>query len=155
MDFTPRTESLLDRAQTLCTSRGARMTGLRREVLGLVLDSPAPVGAYDLLDRLGRRGAPPTIYRALDFLREQGLVHRIEKLSAFVGCIEEADHAHAAQFLICRDCGRATEIESLEIAAALAHAAAASGFAIDAATVEAEGHCADCRAGDHPAVAVP
>ena len=89
-EFSRRTEGLLDRAEAICKRRGANLTELRRHVLGLVLDAASPTGAYELLDRLRqtRRGAaPPTIYRALDFLLEQGLIHRVERLSAFVGCV--------------------------------------------------------------------
>ena len=147
--FSPRTAKLLDRAEAVCEQRGVRLTGLRRQVLGLVLDAGGPAGAYELLDRLReRRGAaaPPTVYRALEFLQEQGLVHRVERLSAFVGCVEELGHAHAhpAQFLICRNCGRVTEIEDHDLADALAAAAKRVGFAVVGATIEAEGLCATC-----------
>jgi len=140
---------MLDRAEALCVRRGARLTGLRRQVLGLILEAEGPTGAYDLLDRLrARRGAaaPPTVYRALDFLQEQGLVHRLERLSAFVGCIEAHGHGHdhPAQFLICRSCGRVTELDDQVLAEALAVAAQRVGFAIAGATVEAEGLCATC-----------
>src|ERR1700758_1316626 len=90
MGFSPRTETLLTRANAICEGRGARLTDLRRQVLGLILDREAPTGAYDLLDRLRstRHGAaPPTIYRALEFLQEQGLVHRLGSRAAVVGCI--------------------------------------------------------------------
>src|SRR3954452_12703001 len=88
MGFSPRTETLLERAGTICEGRGARLTDLRRQVLGLILDAQGPTGAYDLLDRLKTTrigAAPPTVYRALDFLLEQGLIHKLERLSAFVG----------------------------------------------------------------------
>jgi len=148
-----RTAALLDRAAALCAQRGARLTALRRDVLGFVLESEAPVGAYELLDRLRARrggGAPPTVYRALEFLLDQGLVHRLERLSAFVGCIDVngAAHAHVqhepAQFLICRACGRVTEIEDHDLARALAAAARRVGFTVAGATIEAEGQCATC-----------
>ena len=147
--FSPRTAKLLERAETLCEQRGTRLTGLRRQVLGLALDAVCPAGAYELLDRLReRRGAaaPPTVYRALEFLQEQGLVHRVERLSAFVGCVEELGHAHdhPAQFLICRNCGRAAEINDHDLAEALAAAAMRVGFAVTRATVEADGLCATC-----------
>jgi Fur family zinc uptake transcriptional regulator len=152
-DFTPATTAKLDHAALLCERRGTRLTDLRRLVLGLILDAEAPTGAYDLLESLrAHRGAaaPPTVYRALDFLLEQGFIHRIERLSAFVGCIEahehEAGHHHAAQFLICRSCGQATEIEDHDLAHALIHAAEAVGFKVSGATIEAEGTCAKCRA---------
>jgi Fur family zinc uptake transcriptional regulator len=159
MGFTPRTETLLTRADDICSHRGARLTDLRRQVLGLILDAAQPTGAYDLLDRLkATRGgaAPPTVYRALDFLLEQGLIHRLERLSAFVGCIAHGEaepdhdpahaHVHAAQFLICRSCGRAIEIDDHELAHALEDAARRLGFTVGRATIEAEGQCAACAA---------
>ena len=150
MGFTPRTESLLDRASAICDSRGVRLTELRRQVLGLILDRDSPTGAYDLLDQLRstRNGAaPPTVYRALEFLQEQGLVHKLERLSAFVGCIADDDHHdHAAQFFICRLCGKVIELEDHELAHALADAAKRVGFTVGKATIEAEGQCAACAA---------
>jgi Fur family transcriptional regulator, zinc uptake regulator len=148
MGFSPRTETLLNRAGEICAARGARLTDLRREVLGLILDADGPTGAYDLLDGLrGSRGptAPPTVYRALDFLLEQGLVHKLERLSAFVGCVAH-EQEHAAQFLICRTCGRVTELEDHKLAHALADAAERLGFTVGKATIEAEGQCAVCTA---------
>src|ERR1700677_4755418 len=94
MGFSPRTETLLNHAGQICDAKGARLTDLRREVLGLILDSDAATGAYDLLDRLRaiRQGAaPPTVYRALEFLLEQGLIHKLESLSSYVGCISHGD----------------------------------------------------------------
>jgi Fur family zinc uptake transcriptional regulator len=155
-EFSRRTEGLLDRADTICQRRGANLTELRRHVLGLVLDAASPTGAYELLDRLRRtrRGAaPPTIYRALDFLLEHGLIHRVERLSAFVGCVagctaapDGESHTHAAQFLICRDCGRVIEMQDHHVSAVLARAARDAGFNITSATIEAEGLCSTCRA---------
>ena len=143
------TMAALDRASLLCDQRGTKLTALRRQVLGLILESDAPIGAYDLLDRLRadrKAAAPPTVYRALEFLREQGLVHRIERLAAFVGCVDGAPHEHAAQFLLCRGCGRVTEIDDHDLAHALLAAARRIGFTVTGATVEAEGLCADCAA---------
>ncbi len=148
MEFSARTEALLDRAGAICEGRGGRLTDLRRQVLGLILDSGAPTGAYDLLDRLRttRHGAaPPTVYRALDFLLEYGLIHKLERLSAFVGCVGH-DGDHAAQFLICRNCGKVTEIEDHGLAHALDDAARRLGFTVGKATIEAEGQCAACAA---------
>ena len=151
-EFSPRTETLLDRASAICEGRGVKLTELRRQVLGLILSRDAPTGAYDLLVQLRstRHGAaPPTVYRALEFLQEQGLVHKLERLSAFVGCIaeEDHDHYHAAQFFICRSCGKVIELEDHELAHALADAAKRLGFTVAKATIEAEGQCAGCRAG--------
>lgn len=152
-------ERMLDQAEALCARRGAQLTELRRQVLRLVLEAEQPVGAYAVLDRLKgvRAGAaPPTVYRALDFLLEQGLIHKVERLNAYVGCIEAGhDHAgeghdHQHQFLICRRCGSTAEISDPAVAAALAAAAARAGFALDQVTVEAEGLCARCAPTNRP-----
>lgn len=143
----PRLEALLAQAEQVCTHRGARLTKQRREVLELVLSAGEPIGAYALLDRMRARGGspqPPTIYRALDFLLSHGLVHRVERLQAFIGCADAAPHEHPAQFLLCRQCGRAEELEDRTIAAALAAAAARRGFVPHRATVELEGVCEAC-----------
>jgi len=141
-------ETAVARAEALCAGRGARLTGLRRQVLELVWQSHGPIGAYDLLERLrGLRtgAAPPTVYRALDFLIEQGLVHRIARLNAFVGC-DHPDAPHQGQFLICTACGTAAELVEPEIARAIDRRAAALGFRVDTRTVEVTGLCPRCRA---------
>ena len=138
----------LDDAAALCARRGTRLTPVRREVLSLILSAERPTGAYDLLAQLrdGRSAAPPTIYRALDFLVAEGLVHRLERLAAYVGCRHHHDEdAHAAQFLICAECGRVTELDDPAIIAALREAGARAGFAFRSATVEAAGLCAACE----------
>lgn len=134
-------------AEALCARRGAKLTDLRRDVLRLVLEAGEPVGAYALLERLRPGGGkPPTIYRALDFLLAQGLVHRVERLNAFVGCAE-AGHDHPAQFLICTQCGRVMELEAAEVTRGIAAAAEAAGFTPGRVTVEVEGICAACASG--------
>ncbi len=153
--FSDHVEAMLDAAAAACADDGAKLTPLRREVLGLVLESDQPIGAYALLDRLkASRGgaAPPTVYRALDFLLERGLVHRVERLNAFIGCHSVArghnrhDHGNAVQFLICRRCGRVQEIEDDAVRSALAAAASRAGFVAARMTIEIEGTCRDCAA---------
>jgi Fur family zinc uptake transcriptional regulator len=138
----------LDAAASHCERQGARFTSLRRRVLELVWNSHEPVGAYALLDTLkteGHAAAPPTVYRALDFLIDQGLVHRLERLNAFVGC-PRPDSSHSAHFLICTDCGRAAEMrDDPSLDAALQRAADAQGFTVSRRTIEVEGLCPDCR----------
>jgi len=147
-------ERQLKDAEEACLRRGARLTPLRRQVLELILDAEAPVGAYALLDRLkaDRPGAaPPTVYRALDFLLEHGLIHKLERLNAFIGCADAVhghvhEHGHPHQFLICRRCGTTVEIADHAVARAIAAAASRAGFAAAEATVEIEGVCARCAA---------
>ncbi|MBC7799921.1 MAG: transcriptional repressor [Gemmatimonadaceae bacterium] len=139
----------LETAAAACLRDGVRFTDLRRHVLGLILAADGPVTAYGLLDHLRStrwNAAPPTVYRALDFLLQQGLIHRIERLNAFIGCDEGASHDHAAQFLICRTCGAVDEFDGHAVADAVGKAAAAKGFTPAHATIEIEGTCAACTA---------
>lgn len=139
-------ESMLDRAAEACARRGTHLTDLRRRVLRLVVEAEGPSTAYQLLDRFketNKSAVPPTIYRALGFLMEQRLIHRVEILNAFVACAETG-HQHAAQFLICRQCGTVAEIEDRTAAKALEHAAAREGFHPRDAVVEIQGTCATC-----------
>jgi Fur family zinc uptake transcriptional regulator len=92
----------------------------------------------------GRSAAPPTVYRALEFLLEQGLVHRVESLNAYIGCTHPGER-HATQFLICGRCGTAVELDDPRIAAAIDTSAARLGFEVGARTVEVAGTCAGCR----------
>jgi Fur family transcriptional regulator, zinc uptake regulator len=141
------------RARDLCASRGARLTELRERVLELVWRSHAPIGAYQILDQLvaGGKGrvAPPTVYRALEFLGREGLVHRIDSLNAYVGC-PAPGLPHQAYFFICRDCGDAAEIHDRDLGAALARCVERASFRVEAATVELSGSCARCRGGPAP-----
>ena len=134
-------------ADALCHANGTRLTALRKRVLELVWGSHQPIGAYALLDALRKEGlasAPPTVYRALDFLLENGLVHRIESLNAFVGCAHPGD-SHRGLFLICKTCRNAVEIDDARISRAIANSAGDRGFAVQHATVEVTGLCPNCK----------
>ena len=134
--------------ETRLTGSGERMTAARTRVLELLLSAGEPVKAYDLIARFGEDGQPakpPTVYRALEFLERQGLVHRIASISAYVACTS-GGRDHAAAFLICDCCG-ATEEVSSPVAGALGQAAEAAGYAIERTTIEAHGRCPACRAG--------
>ncbi|AXM97244.1 zinc uptake transcriptional repressor Zur [Pseudomonas plecoglossicida] len=140
--------SALAEADALCARQGLRLTALRKRVLELVWQSHKPLGAYDILAVLseqdGRRAAPPTVYRALDFLLENGLVHRIASLNAFIGC-SHPEHAHHGQFLICRVCHVAIELEQDSISDAIVASAKGVGFTVETQTVEIVGLCGNCR----------
>lgn len=141
-------DDALAAAERQCAAKGVRLTEQRRRVLELIWKSHAPVGAYTLLDRLreqGVRAQPPTVYRALEFLVENGLIHRIESLNAYVGCAAPAER-HVGQFLICTGCRSAAELDDPAIGAAIAQRAKAIGFAVSRATVEIAGLCPNCRA---------
>lgn len=142
------TVAFLAEAEALVTARGQKLTSIRRKVLELLVEAEAPAKAYDLLTRLDGEGSakPPTVYRALDFLQEQGLAHKIESLNAYVAC-GHASHAHSALFLICEACGHAEELHSVGTTAALREETAAAGFRLNRAVIEARGLCRTC-AGD-------
>ena len=137
----------LARAEQVCGERKARLTPIRRRVLELVWSSHRPVLAYDLLDSLRdeqRRAAPPTVYRALDFLLDLGLIHRLESLNAFVGC-EDPERSHDGQFLICDACRRVAEIDAPEIGRAVDRNATGAGFEVRRRVIEVRGLCRSCR----------
>ena len=139
---------VLERAEALCRERGVRLTDRRKAVLRLLCVSDKPLSAYELLDRMRgvvKNPAPPTIYRALDFLLEQGLVHKLESLHAYVGCAHP-DQPHASQFLICEDCGEVAEVEDPSVAKSLRAAGQAIGFHTKRPVVELLGTCAQCLA---------
>lgn len=136
------------RAEAVCADAGAKLTPLRRRVLELLWSDHRPRGAYALLEDLAREAerkvAPLTVYRALDFLVEQGLVHRLESLNAYLGCA--APHAgHSGQFLVCEGCGTAAEIVDPEINRVVDATAAAHGFLARRRMVEISGLCRGCR----------
>lgn len=136
----------IETADRLCREHGLRFTQLRRRVLELVWSSHKPVGAYELLASLNRGGknaAPPTVYRALDFLIDAGLVHRLDSLNAFVGCAEP-ESGHVGQFLICRKCRSVAELDDSDIHFVVEQKASDLGFTAIRQMLEIQGLCQDC-----------
>jgi len=134
--------------ETACTERGIRLTPLRAQVLGLIAAAGKPVKAYDLLDSMKAENgssAPPTVYRALEFLLEQGFIHRLASVNAFVGC-HHPHERHSVPFLICDGCQAAIELEDERIPRLLDAQAKALGFQPRAQTLEVHGLCATCSA---------
>lgn len=141
-------DDALRRAESACAEQGLRLTALRKQVLELVWQSHAPVRAYDILDHLQERGyrpAPPTAYRALRFLQQVGLVHRIESLNAYVGCADPSQ-GHTGQFFICERCAAVAEIYDASVTTSLDRNAKRLGFHCNHHTIEIHGVCAACRA---------
>jgi len=142
-------DEALEEAKRLCDQRGARLTPLRLQVLALIWQNHKPLGAYTLLEMLAakttRQVAPPTVYRALDFLLEQRLIHRIDGLNAYIGCLHP-HIPHASHFLLCESCGRAEELQVESLNQVIIHAAQAAGFAIDRQSLEVFGTCPHCQA---------
>lgn len=141
-------QQVLQAADDLAQQQGVRLTPVRRRTLEILLESHCALGAYDVLERLSTEGfgsQPPVAYRALDFLVQNGLAHRVQRLNAFAACLSPG-HQHAPAFLICRSCNKVAEADAPAIRAALAEAARLSGFAVERTTVEALGLCDGCAA---------
>lgn len=133
-------------AEQLCAERGVRLTPIRRKVLELIWGSHQAVKAYDLLDRirpLEQAAKPATVYRALEFLLEQGLIHRVESLNAFIGC-SCAERPHEQLLLICVQCQEVEERPGLAVMEALARELEQASFAIHRKAIEIHGVCAHC-----------
>jgi len=139
--------SAIAHAEAQCAARAQRLTPIRRQVLEALLASHKPLGAYEIIDHLAgaTRPAPITVYRALDFLRDNGLVHRIESRNAFVACV----HNHAGDdlvvFLICERCGAVGEAPGCGVAEALKASSRTAGFSPKSPLIEIAGICSHCR----------
>ncbi|MCC5989732.1 MAG: transcriptional repressor [Pararhodobacter sp.] len=134
-------------AETLALAQGLRLTPVRRRVLEILLERHGAMGAYEVLERLSEEGfghQPPVAYRALDFLVEQGLAHRIRRINAFIACAHPGEDHHAA-FLICRECKAVAEMPAEELRGALEAGARGAGFSIERVSLEASGLCPRCR----------
>jgi Fur family transcriptional regulator, zinc uptake regulator len=133
----------LQHAETLCRQNGARLTETRRHVLELLWQSHQPRKAYDLLEALEKTdpaAKPPTVYRALEFLQEMGLAHKIESLNAYIGC----DGAHTHQYMICRKCGTVTDMHDEALTKAVCVRAQEKGFRVANTVIEIKGECKRC-----------
>ena len=141
------------RAERMVQGQGLRLTPVRRRALEILLEANGALGAYDVLARLAADGfgsQPPVAYRALDFLVEHGLAHRLRRINAFTACSHPGE-AHHAAFLICRICKRVEELHAEHLRATLVHDASRAGFEVERTSLEASGLCPDCRHEDAPA----
>ena len=137
---------LLKQAEDLCVSKKLRFTQSRRRILELVCQYSQPVGAYTLLDDLredGLSAAPPTVYRALDFLLENGLIHRLATTNTYLACAHPQTH-HEGVFLVCSQCGHTQEVHTRGVIDAIKRNAKAYGFKVNHAAVEVTGSCERC-----------
>jgi Fur family transcriptional regulator, zinc uptake regulator len=143
---------VLLRADALAQGRSVRLTPVRRRVLEILLEQHRALGAYDVLGRLAQDGfgnQPPVAYRALEFLVEHGLAHRIQRLNAYLACMHPGE-AHAPAFLICRTCHAIAETSASGARDAIEGPAADLGFQIDRVSVEVMGLCPACQASGTP-----
>lgn len=140
-------DAFVREVERACEQRGLRLTPIRANALRLIAAAGRPIKAYDLLDQMKAThdaAAPPTVYRALDFLLEHGFIHKLASINAYVGCHHPGSEQHAVPFLICDRCQSATELEDAQIVDSLDASARALGFVPQAQTLEVHGLCADC-----------
>ena len=134
-------------AESRCKEAGERLTPARCEAYLAIRAQDKPLSAYGLIDVLekqkGKKIAPLTVYRHLDFLMRVGLVHRLESTHSYVAC-EHPDHAHESHYLLCSECGNADEVDSSELGSLLGEIANNRGFQAENAIVEIKGICGDC-----------
>lgn len=141
----------LSHAEQHCAEAGVRLTPIRRAVLELIWQSHRPLGAYALVEQLptllGRPIRAPSVYRAIDFLLEVGLIHRLPSYNAFIGCPFPGSE-HSDVFMVCRHCGSAAEVSAHTLNQSLAEAASRAGFQLEGQNVELSGLCASCQEKD-------
>lgn len=153
----------LAEAKEQCQARGVRFTPLRQQIYALVLQANKPVGAYDLItqlqharsmaiddDSLETKGqapknvAPPTVYRSLEFLLGEGLIHQLTSLNAYVPCCHPRAQ-HTAAFLICEQCQRVQECSSVPVQEIMNFAEQDVGFTVARSVIELSGRCRACH----------
>ena len=138
----------MSHAEAVCAKTGARLTPVRRRTLEILVESHKAMGAYDVLERLKADGfgsQPPVAYRALEFLVDNGLAHRVRRLNAFTACMH-LGVPHAPAFFICRDCDAVAEAAVPELHDALNAEAERLGFLMERTNVETLGLCPACAA---------
>jgi len=137
----------MHRVTEICNKKNLRLTITRKRVLELILQAQQPIGAYSLLDHLvedGRNAAPTTVYRALDFLLQEGFIHRLSSLNAFIGC-PFPGHTTFSQFFICNQCSKVEELQNFEISQAIKDACQNKNFKIKNEIIEIQGCCKACQ----------
>ncbi|MBO1530661.1 transcriptional repressor [Psychrobacter sp. F1192] len=150
----------LEAAKKQSRLRGVRFTPLRQQIYQLVLEANKPVGAYDLITQLqqirlestdksanhqtSKNVAPPTVYRSLEFLLSEGLIHQLTSLNAYVPCCHPRTQ-HTAAFFICQHCQRVQECSSLPIQEMVSFAEQDVGFMVEHSVIELTGRCLSCQ----------
>src|ERR1700741_2952732 len=147
-------EAALALAEEYCRERGEKLTPIRRKVLELLLTSGRATKAYSLLDDMRQippGSAPPTVYRALDFLLAAGLVHKIESINAFAVCHDLTQCQHGI-LVVCQQCGNVTELHQPKLRQALVTQIEDAGYRLASDEIELKGLCSACQAAEAASV---
>lgn len=140
-------QKLIKQLEEMCSARGVRLTPQRKRVYELICESSKASSAYELLDQLKEtepQAKPPTVYRALDFLLEQGFIHRVESTNSFVSCCSFGEHKHFSHLLICDKCGNVVELQDDILIALLNSNIEKHGFQFSNHVIETHGTCQTC-----------
>ncbi len=150
-------KTLIEFAEHYCNREGLRFTRLRRDVLCEVAASHKSIGAYQILDNFaaqGRKLSPISVYRCLDFLRQAGLIHRLESTNSYFACQRplETDQAccsnHPLVFLVCDECGTIGEGDGASLAPLIERFAKHVDFHSTHGQLEIKGLCRFCQQAD-------
>ena len=139
--------TILEQIEHICAERGVRLTPQRRRVFELICSNRRASSAYELLEQLKEsepQAKPPTVYRALDFLLEQGFIHRVESNNSFITCCSFNTQQHFFQLLICDKCGDVVELEDETLISLLVNNAEKHGFKLTNHVIETHGECQAC-----------
>jgi Fur family zinc uptake transcriptional regulator len=141
----------VSRAHEICAKSNLRLTPTREAILKLLWQSHQPLGAYQLQQQLSKVTdkpvAPPTIYRATEFLIDLGLVHRIPSLNAYIGCpFPNSEHSNI--FLICQECKTVAEMADNRVNSLLENLSEMVNFKHKSQIIEIFGYCPNCESGD-------
>ncbi|MDR1976784.1 MAG: transcriptional repressor, partial [Campylobacteraceae bacterium] len=143
-----RKSQRLHLAENLCADHGAQLTLLRRKVLEILLNAKTPLKAYDIIELMrdeGKRVTPATIYRVLEFLSDQGLVHKINALSAYAPCVNPyGGERHSLVMFVCSKCKKVEEIDDDALNQSMRARLDQLGFSWQKGSVEIEGECKTC-----------
>ncbi|WP_157617619.1 zinc uptake transcriptional repressor Zur [Vibrio mexicanus] len=144
-------QELLKQIEQICTARGVRLTPQRKGVFKLISSSKKASSAYELLEQLQKsepQAKPPTVYRALDFLMEQGFIHRVESTNSYISCCSCNAHKHYSHLLICDKCSDVIELQDDSLVALLSKNAQEHGFSITNHVIESHGICQSCQSSE-------
>ncbi|MCL2020869.1 MAG: transcriptional repressor [Betaproteobacteria bacterium] len=150
--MTPHTPSDKKAAQP-SQEEGARLTRLRRDILDVICAENAPVKAYDLIERMrgkGRRVTPTTMYRTLEFLLQNGFIHRVNFLNAYLPCTGKHKNHTALLLFVCSECGQTREIDDAQLYNAMHRRLNELGIYLKDSRIEIQAACQSCRASGNP-----
>ena len=144
---TSELKASIHRVEEICKSNKLGLTEIRKQVFEIIVKKNKPIKAYEILDKISninnKLSHPPTVYRAIDFLIENGFVHKLNSINSFVGCFHPKAHKEC-YFLICKKCNIYQECCDDSLKDRISKTAIHNNFVISNTTLEIEGHCLDC-----------